>query len=54
MTPGAGIGLSLVAQFTAVHGGRSWVEDRPGGGASFHVLFPECVRDAAPSRLVSY
>jgi PAS domain S-box-containing protein len=42
-TPGAGIGLSLVAQFTAVHGGRSWVEDRPGGGASFHVLFPDCV-----------
>jgi PAS domain S-box-containing protein len=54
MTPGAGIGLSLVARFTAVHGGRSWVEDRPGGGASFHVLFPRCVRDAAPSRLVSY
>jgi PAS domain S-box-containing protein len=45
-TPGAGIGLSLVAQFTAVHGGRSWVEDRPGGGASFHILFPDCVRDA--------
>ena len=46
MTPGAGIGLSLVAQFTAVHGGRSWVEDRDGGGASFHVLFPDCVEDA--------
>jgi PAS domain S-box-containing protein len=45
-TPGAGIGLSLVAQFTAVHGGRSWVEDRPGGGASFHILFPDCVLDA--------
>jgi PAS domain S-box-containing protein len=42
-TPGAGIGLSLVAQFTAVHGGRTWVEDRLGGGASFHVLFPDCV-----------
>ena len=54
MTPGAGIGLSLVAQFTAVHGGRSWVEDRPGGGASFHVLFPDCVRDTADSRLVPY
>ncbi len=50
-TPGAGIGLSLVAQFTAVHGGRSWVEDRDGGGASFHVLFPDCVRE---SRLVPY
>jgi PAS domain S-box-containing protein len=46
MTPGAGIGLSLVARFAAVHGGRSWVEDKPGGGASFHVLLPGCVRDA--------
>jgi PAS domain S-box-containing protein len=48
MTPGAGIGLSLVARFAAVHGGRSWVEDKPGGGASFHVLIPDCVRDAEP------
>ncbi|MGH3042715.1 MAG: MASE1 domain-containing protein [Gaiellaceae bacterium] len=46
MTPGAGIGLSLVARFAAVHGGRSWVEDKPGGGASFHVLLPGCVCDA--------
>jgi signal transduction histidine kinase len=46
MTPGAGIGLSLVARFAAVHGGRSWVEDKPGGGASFHVLLPGCVQDA--------
>ncbi|MBD0328930.1 MAG: MASE1 domain-containing protein [Thermoleophilia bacterium] len=46
-TPGAGIGLSLVARFAAVHGGRSWVADRPGGGASFRVLLPDCVvRDA--------
>jgi signal transduction histidine kinase len=37
---GAGIGLSLVAQFAAVHGGRAWVEDNPGGGASFRVLLP--------------
>lgn len=37
---GAGIGLSLVARFAALHGGRAWVEDRPGGGASFHVVLP--------------
>ena len=37
---GAGIGLSLVAQFAAVHGGRAWVEENPGGGASFRVLLP--------------
>ena len=39
-TPGTGIGLSLVAQFTAVHGGRVWVESNPSGGASFRVLLP--------------
>jgi signal transduction histidine kinase len=38
--PGTGIGLSLVAQFTALHGGRAWVVDNPGGGASFRVLLP--------------
>lgn len=37
-SPGAGIGLSLVARFAALHGGRAWVEDRTGGGASFRVL----------------
>jgi PAS domain S-box-containing protein len=40
-TPGTGVGLSLVAQFTALHGGRAWVEQSPGGGASFRVLLPE-------------
>jgi two-component system, OmpR family, sensor histidine kinase KdpD len=39
--PGTGIGLSLVAQFTELHGGRAWVEDNPGGGASFRVFLPE-------------
>jgi signal transduction histidine kinase len=38
---GTGIGLSLVAQFTALHGGRSWVQENPGGGASFRVFLPE-------------
>jgi PAS domain S-box-containing protein len=39
-TPGAGVGLALVAQFTALHGGRVWVEENPGGGASFRVFLP--------------
>ncbi len=34
---GNGIGLSLVARFAALHGGRAWVQDRSGGGASFCV-----------------
>ncbi|HJU57698.1 MAG TPA: ATP-binding protein [Actinomycetota bacterium] len=40
-SPGVGVGLSLVARFAELHGGRAWVEDRPGGGASFHVFLPE-------------
>jgi PAS domain S-box-containing protein len=43
VTPGTGIGLSLVARFAALHGGRAWVEDAPGGGASFRVRLPDCV-----------
>ena len=35
---GAGIGLSIVAKFADLHGGRAWVSDREGGGASFSVL----------------
>jgi PAS domain S-box-containing protein len=37
---GIGVGLSLVAQFTALHNGKVWVEDRDGGGASFRVFLP--------------
>jgi two-component system sensor histidine kinase MtrB len=47
--PGVGIGLSLVARFAELHGGRAWVQDRPGGGASFQVLLPDPA-DAAPTR----
>jgi len=39
-SPGTGIGLSLVARFAELHGGRAWVEDREGGGASFRVWLP--------------
>jgi PAS domain S-box-containing protein len=44
-SPGVGIGLSLVGGFARLHGGRAWVEDRPGGGASFHVFLPGTVLD---------
>ena len=37
---GTGLGLALVAEHAAVHGGSAWVEDRPGGGARFVVAFP--------------
>jgi PAS domain S-box-containing protein len=39
--PGSGIGLALVAHFAGMHGGRAWVEERPGGGASFRVFLPD-------------
>ncbi len=39
-SPGVGVGLSLVGRFAELHGGRAWVEERPGGGASFKVFLP--------------
>jgi len=42
-SPGTGIGLALVSQFARLHGGRAWVEEREGGGASFRILLPACV-----------
>jgi PAS domain S-box-containing protein len=44
--PGFGIGLTLVARFAELHGGRAWVEDRPGGGSSFRVLIPDAPEEA--------
>ncbi|WDZ88116.1 sensor histidine kinase [Micromonospora cathayae] len=38
---GTGLGLALVAQHAAAHGGRALVDDRPGGGARFRVELRE-------------
>jgi PAS domain S-box-containing protein len=48
-SPGVGIGLSLVARFAEIHGGRAWVEERPGGGASFKVYLPGGPGEQAPT-----
>jgi signal transduction histidine kinase len=37
---GSGIGLSVVRDLVARHGGRTWMEDAPGGGARFVAEFP--------------
>lgn len=38
--PGLGLGLHTVAEIASIHRGRAWVQERPGGGASFRVLIP--------------
>jgi hypothetical protein len=47
--PGVGVGLSLVAKFAELHGGRAWVEEREGGGASFRVLLPTGDPEVVPT-----
>ena len=42
--PGVGVGLTLVRRFAELHGGRAWVEERDGGGASFRVFLPRRTR----------
>ena len=36
----AGLGLTIAKAFVEAHGGRLWVEDRPGGGARFCFSMP--------------
>lgn len=37
---GTGLGLAFCREVTLAHGGRIWVEERPGGGSRFCVLLP--------------
>jgi signal transduction histidine kinase len=37
---GSGLGLSLVAEHVGLHGGRTWVESSPSGGARFVIELP--------------
>jgi len=46
---GVGIGLSLVAKFAQLHGGRAWVEDREGSGSAFLVSLPGEVTPVIPA-----
>ena len=44
---GAGLGLTLVQQIAASHGGRVEVESQPGAGSTFRLLFPRHLSDEA-------
>lgn len=50
-SPRTGVGLWVVARLAELHGGRAWVEDRPGGGARFCVTLPVvgAAQEPAPS-----
>ncbi len=39
-TGGVGLGLTICRGIVSAHGGRIWVESRPGGGASFRFVLP--------------
>jgi two-component system sensor histidine kinase KdpD len=45
---GVGLGLAICRGIVAAHGGRIWVEDRPGGGAVFRLALPAGVAPEAP------
>jgi two-component system sensor histidine kinase KdpD len=49
---GVGLGLTICRGIVAAHGGRIWVDDRPGGGAAFRFTLPlsEAVGQDAPGR----
>jgi two-component system sensor histidine kinase KdpD len=37
---GVGLGLTICRGIITAHGGRIWVENRPGGGALFRFTLP--------------
>jgi signal transduction histidine kinase len=38
---GTGLGLAIVKHVAEAHGGRAWVDSRPGKGAVFRIFVPE-------------
>jgi chemotaxis family two-component system sensor kinase Cph1 len=44
---GSGMGLAIVVRIVRMHGGRIWIESKPGQGATFWISLP--IRDLTPS-----
>ncbi len=50
--PGTGLGLAIAKELIDKHYGRLWVEETPGGGATFKIALPQSdLDDATPLRL---
>jgi two-component system, OmpR family, sensor kinase len=45
---GAGLGLAIVAEVAAAHGGTAGVSNRPSGGARARLILPGLIRDSSP------
>jgi signal transduction histidine kinase len=50
---GAGLGLSIVKEIVALHGGRVWAESGPGLGCSFHFTIPRHHESASLTEAVT-